>query len=109
MKYLMMMLIFATIAFIETILLKILTQANLVPWTQCLLKTLKTNKVTKYFIFSPFDEIVDALVELEAIEVEVEVEQVKVELISDWTVLCRFIDRTFFIVFATAFVFYNGK
>lgn len=105
----MMMFTIATICFIETIFLKILTQSKCHPWIQNCAERLKMNKITQYFVFSPFDEVVAVPVKFESTEDEVEVEQVKSKPKLDWTIVCRLIDRTFFFAFAIAFIFYNGK
>lgn len=116
MKYMMMMLVIATITFIETIILKVLVESSRV--TPNWIRNLKTNAVLKYFVFSPFDEIVPEEPKKVAVEVEADTETVQVEIEatkaevntkSDWTIFCRFIDRILLLTFGIAFMFYDGN
>lgn len=108
MKYFVMMLALATILLIETIVLKLLTQPNKKPptWIRSFSKLLSTNELSKYFVYSPLDEIVDSYV---VADETVTVRQIAKESKGCWRIFCRFIDRTFLLAFVFALSLYNGK
>lgn len=110
------MLILTTLVFVETILLKLLTESIAPPWTQSYLRTLKSSVAIKYFTFSPFDDTkIDsaATVSIDNIEesgIDQPEQQKKLsqDKKEDWKILCCVIDRTLFIALAVAYKFFDG-
>lgn len=122
MKYMSMMLISTTFVFIETILMKLVTQSWKVPplWIQKFTAFLLANEVTKYLLGSPFDDADRKTLKeppsppTDVSETESESparnpeEKLKDESFEDWTHICRLIDRIVFVVLAVVYKVYDG-
>lgn len=109
-KYMNMMIILATIVFVETIILKFITKSCSVQPLCIKCKFLSTNQILKYFVASPFDHIESGSIN-QATENYVEIEasqssQPKKKNV--WTIFCRFFDRVLFVVLCVCYKFCNG-
>lgn len=110
------MLILSTLVFVESILLKLLTENKAPPYMQSYLSTLNSSVPIKYFTFSLFDDAkIDSIatVSIDTIEEpgtdqpeqQKNLSQDKKE---DWKILCCAIDRILFITLAVGYKFFDG-
>jgi hypothetical protein len=127
-KYMVFMLIFATIIFIQSIFFRVSSIRYPTPplWIQKTAEFLTNNSLLKHFVCSLLDkkEVVVVVEEVRPVTkpedaddtVEIEVAPPKVVKIDEkiaknittWSIFYRFIDRMMFLCFAVCFALYNG-
>lgn len=100
-----MMLSLAALVFAETIILKQIVSKELPNWMKNFSKTMKSQTVGQYLVASPLDKNVPSAAGHETLVNDGEVMEPVEE---DWTVLCRLIDRAFFLMMVFWYLLYNG-